>query len=253
MRSPQRLVVDPGQIQNQVVTLTPQQSHYLCHVLRLKPTDPVWILDGQGQRWLGRLGDDRTTVELQEANCSHSELPTEIILCLALLKAASFEQALQQATELGVKQIIPIVTARSLPPPSAHKYQRWRRILQEATEQSERLYVPTITDPLTFPQMLHCFPKGYIGSLRASPLLAEYFPTMNFAAPIAIAIGPEGGWTPSELNLAITAGWCEFSLGRRTLRAVTAAVASLGLLSHHSERHRLLCPAVAERNVDNVT
>jgi len=237
MRSPQRLVVDPSQIQEQVVTLTPAQAHYLHHVLRLKPTDPLWILDGHGHRWQAQLGGDRTTVQLLDAHGGHSELATEIILCLALLKTATFEQVLQQATELGVRQIIPIRTARSLLQPSANKYQRWRRILQEAAEQSERLYVPTITDPLTVPAMVEVAPQGYIGSLRATTLFADYLAGMNFNAPIAVAIGPEGGWTTPELDLVLSAGWQEFSLGRRTLRAVTAAIATLSLLSHYSEQH----------------
>ncbi|XFA71941.1 RsmE family RNA methyltransferase [Thermosynechococcaceae cyanobacterium Okahandja] len=237
MRSPQRLVVDPSQIRDRQVHLTPEQVHYLYHVLRLKPRDCLWILDGHGQRWRGQLGGDRTTVDLHEASSHPSELSTEIILCLALLKAANFEQVLQQATELGVRQIVPIHTARSLLQPSTSKYQRWRRIVQEAAEQSERLYLPTIGDPLTVPEMVKRMPHGYVGSPRSKVLLAAYLPTIPWNAPLAVAIGPEGGWTPAELEFIVGAGWQEFSLGRRTLRAVTAATATLSLISHYSEQH----------------
>ncbi|MDR7922294.1 16S rRNA (uracil(1498)-N(3))-methyltransferase [Thermosynechococcus sp. HY213] len=237
MRSPQRLVVSPSQIQDRQVWLTPEQVHYLRHVLRLKDNDVISILDGQGQRWRGTLGVNGQTVELLEAEKQETELSVEIILCLALLKVANFEQVLQQATELGVKRIIPIQTARSLLQPSANKYQRWQRILQEAAEQSERLYVPTLSDPLSVAEMISLTPKGYIASLNASQLLWDCLPQMNLSQPIYLAIGPEGGWTASEVEQVLAAGWQAFSLGRRTLRAVTAAIASLTLVSHYTERH----------------
>ncbi|URR36456.1 16S rRNA (uracil(1498)-N(3))-methyltransferase [Thermosynechococcus sp. HN-54] len=237
MRSPQRLVVSPSQIQDRQVWLTPEQVHYLRHVLRLKDSDIVSILDGQGQRWQGKLGVNEHTVELLEPEQLETELRVDIVLCLALLKAASFEQVLQQATELGVKRIIPIQTARSLLQPSANKYQRWQRILQEAAEQSERLYVPTLSDPLSVAEMVNLSPRGYIASLSASQLLWDCLPQMDFSQPIYLVIGPEGGWTTAELAQVLAAGWQAFSLGRRTLRAVTAAIASLTLVSHYSERH----------------
>lgn len=235
MRSPQRLIVQASQILGQWVTLTAEQRHYLYYVLRLKAGDKLWILDGQGQRWLGEIQEN--SVKLLRPDYCGTELSTEIVLCLALLKAASFEQVLQQATELGVKRIIPIHTARSLLQPSAHKYQRWQRILQEAAEQSERLYVPTLSAPLSVAEMVQLTPRGYIASLTASQLLWDYLPQMDFFQPIYLAIGPEGGWTDSELEQVLAAGWQAFSLGRRTLRAVTAAIASLTLVSHYTERH----------------
>ncbi|MFN4279491.1 RsmE family RNA methyltransferase [Thermosynechococcus sp.] len=241
MRSPQRLIVQADQIRDRCVTLTAEQRHYLYHVLRLKAGDELWILDGRGRRWLGEIQEN--TVKLLRADCPETELSTEIILCLALLKAASFEQVLQQATELGVKRIIPIHTARSLLQPSPHKYRRWQRILQEATEQSERLYVPTLGDPLSVADMVKLTPKGYIASLQASRLLWDCLPQMDLSRPIYLAIGPEGGWTESELAQVLAAGWQAFSLGRRTLRAVTAAIASLTLVSHYSERH---CPTAQQ-------
>ncbi|HIK22753.1 MULTISPECIES: 16S rRNA (uracil(1498)-N(3))-methyltransferase [unclassified Thermosynechococcus] len=235
MRSPQRLIVKGSQILDQCVTLTAEQQHYLYHVLRLKGGDELWILDGQGQRWLGELQGH--TVKLLRPDCRETELSTEIILCLALLKAANFEQVLQQATELGVKHIVPIQTARSLLQPSINKYQRWQRILQEAAEQSERLYVPTLSEPLSVAEMVSLTPKGYIASLSAPQLLWNCLPQMNLSGPIYLAIGPEGGWTASELEQVLVAGWQAFSLGRRTLRAVTAAIASLSVVSHYAERH----------------
>ncbi|HIK25357.1 MAG: 16S rRNA (uracil(1498)-N(3))-methyltransferase [Thermosynechococcus sp. Uc] len=238
MRSRQRLIVKAEQILEQGVTLTAEQWHYLYHVLRLKPGDELWILDGQGQRWLGEI--QANTVKLLHPDCRETELATEIILCLALLKAANFEQVLQQATELGVKHILPIQTARSLLQPSPHKYQRWQRILQEAAEQSERLYVPTLSAPLSVAEMVQLTPRGYIASLTASQLLWDYLPQMDFSQPIYLAIGPEGGWTDSELEQVLAAGWQAFSLGQRTLRAVTAAIASLTLVSHYSERYRVI-------------
>lgn len=238
MRSPQRLIVKAEQILDQSVTLTAEQQHYLYHVLRLKTGDELCILDGQGQRWLGEIQEN--TVKLLCPDCRETELGTEIVLCLALLKAANFEQVLQQATELGVKRIIPIQTARSLLQPSRNKYQRWQRILQEATEQSERLYVPTLSDPLSVAEMVSLTSKGYIASLNAPQLLWDYLPQMDLSQPIYLAIGPEGGWTALELEQVLAAGWQAFSLGRRTLRAVTAAIASLTLVSHYSERQCLI-------------
>ncbi|MDG2989435.1 16S rRNA (uracil(1498)-N(3))-methyltransferase [Candidatus Synechococcus calcipolaris G9] len=234
----QRLVIAPDQVRDDNLSLTSAQCHYLYRVLRLNPGDRFLAMDGQGQRWLSQLGGVGEPSRLLEAAPISTELGVSIVLCMALVKGNSLDLVIQEATELGVREIIPIRSDRSLLQPSASKYQRWQRIAQEAAEQSQRLWVPKISTAIALDEMLTFEGARYMAGLATDAIpLNRALDQGNTHAKnikkIYIAIGPEGGWTSQEVEQAQRAGWQTVSLGRRTLRAVTAAIAALALISIH--------------------
>lgn len=234
----QRIVMTPEQVAGDRLSLTSAQGHYLYRVLRLNPGDRFLAMDGQGQRWLSELGPVGEPSQLLEIAPISTELAVSITLCMALVKGHGLDQVVQQATELGVKEIIPIHSDRSLLQPSAAKYERWQRIAQEAAEQSQRLWVPTIARAIAVEEMLKLAGQRYIACLAPTSIpfnqaLLALEPNHGQPEQIYIAIGPEGGWTEHEVEQAQTVGWQGISLGQRTLRAVTAAIAAMALISIH--------------------
>ncbi len=232
----QRLVISPDQLNPPQILLNADQQHYLSRVLRLRSGDQFIAMDGQGNCWLAELQSDQAKV--LEAIVTKSELPISITLVLALPKGNGFDDVVRQATELGVNCIAPVISDRTLLNPSPNKLERWRRIAQEAAEQSERQIVPTILEPVPFRDRLSedsddrrfiCLARG------SSPHLLDALLKHNFSS-ISLAIGPEGGWTDLEIEQAIAANYQPISLGRRILRAVTAPIVALSLIAGAVER-----------------
>jgi 16S rRNA (uracil1498-N3)-methyltransferase len=232
----QRLVIAPDQLNPPQILLNADQQHYLSRVLRLRSGDQFIAMDGQGNGWLSELQSDQARI--LEAIVTKSELSVSITLVLALPKGNGFDDVVRQVTELGVSCIAPVISDRTLLNPSPHKLDRWRRIAQEAAEQSERQIVPTILEPVPLSDRLSqdsddqrfiCLARG------SSPHLLDVLPKQTFAS-ITLAIGAEGGWTDQEVKQAIAANYQPISLGRRILRAVTAPIVALSLISGALER-----------------
>ncbi|PSB29321.1 16S rRNA (uracil(1498)-N(3))-methyltransferase [Stenomitos frigidus] len=244
----QRLVVEPGQLQNGRLLLASSQQHYLQRVLRLGEDDRFIVMDGLGHAWLATFvqsSDALVQAELLEPITTHTELPIRVTLVAALPKGNGFDDVVRQATELGVDQILPVMSDRTLLHPSAQKVERWQRIANEAAEQSERLCVPRLNAPISFSKYLQqesnnlqtpdvlmqkylCIARGASHHLldRLQVSIADA------ASPsIVIAIGPEGGWTDAEVEQAIAVGYQPVSLGARILRAVTAPLVALSLIA----------------------
>ncbi|HEY9617793.1 MAG TPA: 16S rRNA (uracil(1498)-N(3))-methyltransferase [Microcoleaceae cyanobacterium] len=237
----QRLVIDPAQLSAQSIALTPSQQHYLLRVLRLGQGDRFVAMNGQGQAWIAQLmppdGTDSWLAAILEPVTVATELPIAVTLVMALPKGNGFDDVVRQATELGVSCIAPVISDRTLLNPSPQKLERWRRIAQEAAEQSERQIVPTILEPVPFRASLAALPTGTIAYLcvtrQSSPhLLACLFTVLpKRPSAVTIAIGAEGGWTDAEVDQAIAVGYQPVSLGSRILRAVTAPLTALSLVA----------------------
>ncbi|MBD2342753.1 16S rRNA (uracil(1498)-N(3))-methyltransferase [Anabaena subtropica] len=226
----QRITITPSQLQQQQIFLTPQQQHYLRRVLRLCEGDRLIVMDGLGKWWLAEIAGEQAQV-LEEL-AVETELPIAITLMIALPKGSGFDDVVRSCTEMGVASVAPILSDRTLLNPSPQKLERWRRIAAEAAEQSERAFVPTILEPVTFSHAVTnvTATHSYICEARG-----EYDHLKNaitqISGEIAIAIGPEGGWTDRELEEAIACSFQPVSLGRRILRAVTAPLVALSLIS----------------------
>lgn len=230
----QRITIHPSQLQENLkithILLTPQQKHYLLRVLRLEDGDKFIAMDGMGNWWLAQLTAENAEV-LRPLEVK-TELPISITLMMALPKGNGFDDIVRYCTELGVTCIAPVLSDRTLLKPSPQKLERWQRIATEAAEQSERAFVPTILEPVAFKTAINqCqINYRYICEARGEyPHLTTVI--NNSSTEIIIAIGPEGGWTDEELEIAIKSEFQPVSLGRRILRAVTAPVVTLSLIA----------------------
>jgi 16S rRNA (uracil1498-N3)-methyltransferase len=263
----QRVAIASEQIQGQQILLTSEQLHYLVRVLRLKSGDRFIAIDPHGGWWRSVLQEESGEIlgQILESMTVATELPATMTLMAAMPKGSGFEEIVRQVTELGVSAIYPVISDRTLLKPSPQKIQRWRRIAQEAAEQSEREYVPTIFDPISFSDS-PLIKGGWGGSNPSEPtdspltkggwggFTQKYICVARGDAPhlldtltahsikstqkpeIFIATGPEGGWTPAEIEEATAAGVHPVSLGKRILRSITAPVVALSLVAAYLEK-----------------
>lgn len=202
-------------------------------------------MDGQGHWWLSVFQGTEAPAQLLETVTIQRELPVPVILLAALPKGNGFDQVVRQATELGVSQMIPVISDRTLLNPSPQKQGRWQRIAQEAAEQSQRQVIPTIATPLGFIEVIQacsgdhryiCVPDTSIHLLDVlPPLSVDSTIAMASGQTLTIATGPEGGWTAEEVEQAVKAGFQIVSLGQRILRAVTAPLVVLSLIAARLE------------------
>lgn len=196
------------------------------NVLRMSDGDQAILFDGRGSESLCEF------VSLTKKNALLKVLETkkglvlerEVTLYMALIKKDNFELVLEKATELGVTTIIPVQMDRS--EKKGVNYERAQKIVREASEQSGRATVPTIGEIISLEKMPS---EGVVVFEPRGELSArEYFNT-NSSAPIAVCIGPEGGFTDAELASFHERNIPVVSTGSQILRAETAAVVALTL------------------------
>ena len=237
----QRITINPAQRVADTLQLTSEQVHYLQRVLRLRAGDRFIAQDGQGQRWQGQLTETPGHAKIL-STLAPSLRPATLELVAALPKTG-FDDVVRQATELGVTDIQPLLSERTLLKPSPKKLERWQRIAQEASEQCERGYVPQISPPLNFTEWIQdrsVTSGNYFCVARVNaPGLLPCVQTLLSDSPqqsIRVVIGPEGGWTPGEISVAIAHGYQETSLGSGILRATTASLTALAVIASVREQ-----------------
>lgn len=237
----QRITINPDQRVADRLHLTSEQVHYLQRVLRLNSGDVFIAQNGQGQQWQSQLTDIPGQAKILSALVP-SLKPASLELVAALPKTG-FDDVVRQATELGVTRIQPLISQRTLLNPSAKKLGRWQRIAQEASEQCERGYVPRIAPPLKFTEWIndkHVATGNYfcVARVDGSGLLpcVQALLSDSPQQSIQVVIGPEGGWTPEEITVAIAHGYQTTSLGSGILRATTASLTALAIISSVREQ-----------------
>ncbi|MDJ0658188.1 MAG: 16S rRNA (uracil(1498)-N(3))-methyltransferase [Crocosphaera sp.] len=236
-----RIVIEPKQKQGDIIHLTSEQRHYLKNVLRLKQDSQFIVLDGQNHTYVVQLNNDNG--QIIESLNEQRELPITVTLMIALPKGKGFDEVIRSCTELGVNTIIPIISQRTVLKPSPHKLERWRKIVKEATEQSERQVVPIIREPISFSDALKntksTNQNNYICVARKEAKHLLSYLLEETKNSITIAIGCEGGWTEQEINEAVTFGFIPVNLGSRILRAVTAPLVCLSLIASVLEKSHI--------------
>ncbi len=238
-----RLVVTQEQIEDNIIHLQKEQEHYLRRVVRLNNEDNFIVINGQGSCWKVKLTPHGG--EIIESLTENRELPIAVTLMVALPKGNGFEDIIRCTTELGVNQLQPLISDRTLLKPSTNKLQRWRKIAIESAEQSERQIVPYIAPPISVNEAFTTANKltipKYIAFARSSTPHLQYFLTKDLSssvpAQMIIATGCEGGWTTKEVEKAIACQFQEVSLGKRILRAVTAPIMAMSLVSSAIENN----------------
>lgn len=243
-----RFFVPAHWIQGSEVSISGPQAHQIADVLRMQPGDRILVLDNSGWEIDTRLtAVDRHVVrgEVVKRRLSEAEPRTKVSLWQGVMKGRRFEFVLQKGTELGIVEFVPVVASRCVLSDLAsveQKRERWEWIIQEAAEQSNRGRKPALRAASLFPQAcekLHA--SGGLALMlweeekrttlrdvlrQAPPGYAGRFPPFS----VHLMIGPEGGFTREEVEIARGYGLVTVSLGPRILRGETAGVVAAALV-----------------------
>lgn len=238
----QRLSISPAQCIAETIFLTPEQHHYLTRVLRLEAGAKFIAIPGTGIWWLTQLQSSTREAKILQTLTPNTELSGTLTLLAAPSKGQGFDDVVRMTAELGVSRIIPLITQRTILQPSSQRLERWQRIAQEAAEQSHRLLIPEIAKPFSVPEALQWIQQScqdcstcLIGTVEPTTRHLLQLCPLDMHQSTIVLIGPEGGWTTQEQEEAIAIGCQPFSLGKRVLRSVTAAIATISLLSAQLE------------------
>jgi 16S rRNA (uracil1498-N3)-methyltransferase len=217
------------EIQDALIHIRDEEHRHLS-VARAAVGEEIEICDGIGNAWSAIVSsvERRETLARVVASRFVEKDPFELILGLSLIRPAAFEYALEKAVETGVTRIIPVIAARSNVK-DAGRRERSKRIIVEASKQSKRYHLPSLDEPVSYPNALKIpattrivFAERNGSALK--PAIA--------GSPVLYLIGPEGGWTDEELNSAESQGFALVGLGPTILKADTAAVVATALIRH---------------------
>lgn len=224
----------------ETIELPEGESHHLLRVLRLKTGTPVTVFDKDGRQWSaaveGRGGEGEgelaRLVLVQPEAAPHAEGP-EVSVAAALLKRRAMDWMIEKLSELNVSTLQPLITKRTVvePPRTAEGQApvRWERIALASAKQCGRATPLAFSHPAPLgawlrrerPRVLACFAHAGAGSAPLGQWLGD---RAGMGLPVVVAVGPEGGWTPGEVELFQEAGFSGVSLGPHVLRAETAAL-----------------------------
>lgn len=237
-----RFFVTAGAIVQDEVHFSAEISRQIARVLRLQPGKQVLVLDNTGNEFLVTLvltDEKGCTGEIVARETCVSEPKTKLTMVLSLSQREKFEWMLQKCTEVGAARFLPVITSRSLVQSAADvqdKYPRWEKIIKEAAEQSGRGILPQLLTPLGFEAALSTTAQSH--DLCLIPWEGEHKISLKnlqhagIVSTVAVLIGPEGGFSGGEVELAKGNGFIPVSLGRRILRMETAAIVSAALVLH---------------------
>ena len=227
--------VPPPQISEDTVRISEPERHHLLNVLRLRADDRVEVFDGAGNRYIASLCDTRTS-PLQAKILQHQfqpYTPPYITLFQALPKFDKMDLIVQKTTEIGVNEIAPMICQRSIPKSvvSEKRMVRWQRIANEAAKQSKRPHFADVFAPQGLEECLlrvnHLDLLILLWEDEKRKGLKEILRNHGEAKSIGLFVGPEGGFTGEEVELALQNGCLPATLGDNTLRTETAAIVSV--------------------------
>jgi 16S rRNA (uracil1498-N3)-methyltransferase len=229
--------------QDQPATITGSDAHQVKNVLRLKVGDKLELLDGTGKVYsakIAKMEKDKVSCEILDHRTLNTEHRTQVTLAQCLPKARKMDLIIQKCTELGVAKMIPTLSERSIA--KGEKLPRWKKIAKEAAEQSGRASIPEISPLTRFEDVLKLKDNYDLALIpweleKANTLKATL---QSFIIPhrpstslsILIIIGPEGGFSQQEIELARQAGFKSISLGKTILRTETAGMAVMAMLAY---------------------
>jgi 16S rRNA (uracil1498-N3)-methyltransferase len=165
------------------------------------------------------------------AEVESAALP-QITVYLSIFKFDRFEWALEKLTELGVSHVVPMIAQRTeqhLVKAAAKRAERWRKIAREASQQARRISPPEIAEPVALKKAIAQEQGSRIVLSEVEEHVSLKAALRECRTPLALAFGPEGGWSETELELFSASGWKPASLGHTILRAETAAIAAVAI------------------------
>ncbi len=237
-----RFYIPEGSVRGNLINIGGKEAHHIIDVMRLKAPDKVVTFDGTGKEYTGfikEVGRKSVTIEIVEARTLCGRMTDGIILLQAIPKKDKMDYIVEKSTELGVSKIIPLVTERTIPnwdePKKASFVERWRKIAMEASKQCGRADIPEIGLIKNFSDVsvdtagfgLALIAALDDGAIRFKDALRGFSP-----GRVAIAIGPEGDFTPGEVARAKKGGFKVVNLGSRILKSDTAGLFMLAILNY---------------------
>ena len=224
------------------IKLTKEDEHHLLHVMRMKRNDEIEVV-ANDQLYLCRISNTNPLdIFIVHEIQSDVELPSEVTLLYALTKGDKIDLVVQKATELGVKRIALFQSERTVvrfeEKDIQKKCERYQKIMKEASEQSHRLVVPELLGIFHLKEL----PKevfselNYVAYEKEAQNVSDSFPDFAKGKSITIAVGPEGGFSEEEIQRLIKLGFKTTSLGKRILRAETAAIYALSVIGYLLEK-----------------
>jgi len=234
--------VEPKALKTPLAFIEGSEVRHIKNVLRLKPGDKIRVFDGEGFEYdasIHRFLSDRVEIKIQHRFPGTNESSVQISVAQALLKEKKMDRLLRHLCELGVTRWIPFLSERSVPRPGEKRLsaraQRWAKIVKESCKQCRRSKLPEISKTLTLKDVL-----DYGSSCDAQIVFYEHESATlkSLIKPdpkppphkILLILGPEGGFSDQEIESARAAGCVVAGLGRRILRAETAAIAACTLM-----------------------
>jgi 16S rRNA (uracil1498-N3)-methyltransferase len=216
------------------------EIHHLKNVLRLQKGDKVNIFNGQGEEICGqieKLNETAARITVLSRHKRSAGKKCHVTLACAIPKKAKFEYIIEKATELGVDQIVPMQTARTEVVVQADRLERknarYQAVAINAAKQSGRTIIPDVSSVTSFKEVIA---SAEMDALKLIPCLlgdrrelAQVLKEVNEPRKIIFLIGPEGDFTPQEVEIALKAGFVPVSLGETTLKVDTAAIVVVAL------------------------
>jgi 16S rRNA (uracil1498-N3)-methyltransferase len=237
-----RFYVPQPRIENGMLKIEGSEVRHIRRVLRLREGDRIVVFNGLAKEYEGIIVEEEATsvvMRIQHVLSPNRESPLEITLAQSLLKGEKMDYLIQKSTELGVKEIVPFFSSRSVPlldkSKKLKRYHRWERIAMEASKQSGRGIVPRIEPFQDYFEMLKAPTPDtlrLILSEREGESLREILKALREKTKVFFIVGPEGGLSDEELDQAKRAGFIVVNLGKRILRSETASLSLLGILQY---------------------
>ena len=229
----------------QEMQITGRDAHHIIDVLRMGPGDPLQVVADDGISFLGEIADIGTnavTISAKEILRETHELNVSISLLQGLAKGEKMELVIQKAVEIGVAEIFPLAMDHSVVvldrSKAGKKAERWQKIAEAAAKQSKRDVIPAVHEVMTLGQVLQkekwdLLLIAYESENRIS--LKEALQAHKDAKKLGVIIGPEGGLSNEEVEVAQDAGGIAVSLGRRILRTETAGLVAATAILYETD------------------
>ncbi len=237
-----RFYVPQPRIEKGMLRIEGDEVRHIRRVLRLRTGDEIIVFDGSAKEYEGMIVEDgpsSVVIRIQNILSSKKESPLEITLAQSVLKGEKMDYLIQKATELGVKEIIPFFSSRSVPilekSKSLRRHRRWERIAIEASKQSGRGVIPKIEPLQDYSEMLQNIPPDFLRLIlweKEGARLKEVLGGLKEKIKIFFIVGPEGGLSQEEVDLAKEKGFIPITLGKRILRSETASLSLLSILQY---------------------
>lgn len=221
-----------------VYEFTKEQAHHAGTVLRLNGETVRLVSGEKGYFATVHCEGKKVYAVVDREDERYNELPVRIILCMALIRREKMEFVLQKAAELGVSDLIPFESSRCVvhvrPEKSGRQMERWNTILLEASAQCKRNRIPTLHPAASFRDILKVQADARLAAYEnAYGKAGRITDHLQNAGSVAVVIGPEGGFSPEEMDALCGSGFASVTLGSRILRAETAALYACSVIGEY--------------------